>query len=174
MLGNQKRKKNSNMLQFQKKKKALEKRTKQNILKKELELDLLEKEIKEMKKELQNMQTTPGLVSNEKINNFKRDIVDKINKYYRLEKEIRFYKNNLQVIDAKRNQKELADNANEINKYIQSIDNDANLGNIGENIQIVQEEKVNQEMFNNILEEGDNKYQGMDKYKMDEIINGFS
>ena len=163
-----------NKRKTQEKKKALEKMTKQNISKKELELNLLEKEIIDMKKELQNMQTTPELVSNEKINNFKRDIVDKINKYHRLGKEIRFYKNNVQVIDEKGNQKELADNAKEINEYIQSIDNEANFGNIGENIQIVQEEKVNQEMFNNILEEGDNKYQGMDKYKMDEIINGFS
>ena len=145
--------------------------TKREIIRTDADVQYLENEIKSMKKNLKKLQNTPG-VNNIKIEDLKRDIMSKNNTYKKCLIQRRTLKNNLENIENKERENLLAKQLKENNEVLGQLDdgNDKIFRNNNE-YNITQKNK--QEMNDNILKEGDNRYIGIDKIKMDYEIQNF-
>ena len=136
----------------------------------EAEINNLEIEIKSMIQNLNMLKNTPG-ASMVKIEDLKRDIMSKINTYKKCLNQRRTLKNNLENIENKERENALAKQLKENNEVLGIDDNNDEI--FQNNNEFNVEQKNNQEVNDNILAEGDNRYIGIDKLKMDNEIQNF-
>ena len=117
------------------------------------------------------LQNTPG-ASKAKIEDLKRDIFSKINTYKKSLIQRRALKNNLETIENKEKENILANQMKKNNEVIKNI-SDGNEGIFVKNVDYNIKQKNQLDKNAIILNEGDNKYIGVDILNMDNEIQNF-